>query len=246
VDPCAGADTIHQLRYDAFSEHGAPLAAVQPWILAAALLGTVAIVALARRGGGTETPDTMTLAASGTLFTVGLAVFAFTRGVAHDADNPPPLWEPLRKAPFEDVQAAVLPLMSARSGDACDAPTIGLHRQGWMIDGVLMPTPQEATEALANKRKLWAQVQPRKRFPGVVAAAIPPDTPMRAALPMIEAARRAGYDGEVRALGRIPHRHWPTRTMGDLAYEPRLGCMTLPATLPEDGTWGELLARTGR
>jgi hypothetical protein len=243
TDPCGAADTIHQLRYGDFTEHGAPLAAVKPWLLAAAAAGTVVIVALARRGGAV--PDRMTLAACGGIFAAGLLAFALTRAEAHDAAHPPPLWDPLRVAPFDEEVTAVLPLMSARSGDACEAMTIELHREGWMIDGVLAPTPEAVTEAFAARRKLWDRVQPNKRFPGVVAAAIPPDTTMRTARPMIEAALRAGY-GEVRALGRIPRRSWPTRTLGDLAYRPRLGCVTLPATLPEDGTWGELLARSGR
>jgi hypothetical protein len=235
-DPCADPEVGAQLRYAAFTEHGAPLVDARAWLLAVAVAASVALIVLARRAP-TPLPGKRAFAAPTALLLAGLAAFAGTRAAAHDADHPPPLWR-LSEQTMPDGTPAALRCRT----DVCDAPTLALDARGFSFHGAPVASTAELALRLDAMRGFWQQVQPGKRFPGVLLASFPPDAPMESVAPMLATARAAGYP-VISVLRDLPTARWPTRTLGELAYSVRVCCTPLPAAmeLPERGAWGRVL-----
>lgn len=57
-----------------------------------------------------------------------------------------------------------------------EAPQLTVHGDRAQIDGVAANTAEDVHASLQAKRELWREVQPEKRFPGVVVAAFYPGT----------------------------------------------------------------------
>jgi len=229
VDPCGAPDDVDPLRYELFTSHGAPLQQARVVVLAALVLGSVMIVAFARRDRRPAAPVSKSaLVACAALFGMGLVAFASTRGAAHDAQNPPPLWELKGRTPLGDEVARGLPPAAGCSPQR-DAPLVVLRDGGWEIDGARLSDVAEVRHVLATKRELWHQVNPNKRFPGVVAAAIPAIASEEDMARVLKVAGEAGYR-EVDRLEQVAPRQWATRTLRDFStgYGPRVCRVTLP------------------
>ena len=121
-----------------------------------------------------------------------------------------------------------------------DAPEVHRLDDGrWFIHGTA-DDARGAVEVLRGKRELWKQLLPNNAFPGVAYLRAGADAPFADIAPFVVAAREAGYP-RIQGLQRLPAKHWPTHTLGDLTYTPRLCPAPLPADLAVSGTWAEAL-----
>ncbi len=242
---CGGGPGMIRYRYESFAEAGAPIVSMRGLVLLAAGIASVAILGLAWLDRRRPSLPRGAPRAAGALFAAGLAAFASTRGVAHDAGHPPPLLE-LDAGLYLQVpagRAAALPPAGACDRDVVDGPLMSLEADGrWQVDGMRMSDIAEVAAILSAKRGLWMQIQPDRPFPGLLQAAIPAATPLAEVAPVVEIARGAGFTS-IAALEVLPAQTWPTRTLGDLAYLPR-GCwvkIDIDRRLPREGTWGQLV-----
>jgi hypothetical protein len=233
-----GQPATPELRLVLLDEVNAPLAPLRLAVMIVAALGTALILALARREPASR-PAPRALLLPAVVLALGVAAAALSHGLGHDVRHPPPLWHDAPTAASSGWIPAV---------DACppereivDAPQVRRLNDGtWLVDGVRADDARDAVEALRKKRDLWKQVQPRKPFPGVAYVYAGADAPSAEIAPFIAAAREAGYP-HIQGVQRLPAKHWPTRTLGDLAYAPRLCGAPLPADFAVRGTWAEAL-----
>ena len=227
-------------RYELTVSTGEPLVLGRSALLVVAVISAAAILIAARRPRR-STPSSRELTAAAGLFALGLVAFALTRGAAYDALHPIPLWQPSAMTTFGEVTVASLP----QGKDGCDlndreGPIASFGDGGWSVDGVRIATAADFGDVLAVKKKLWTQVAPGKTFPGLVLAVIPADTSMSLVRPYLQGAREVGYPDLVVLEGRPP-RTFATRTLGEIAYRPRL-CVVRASqadVLPTTGTWGD-------
>jgi hypothetical protein len=226
-------------RYELTVRTGDPLVQGR-WVLLAVAAVAAAAILIAARREQRSSPSSRELKAGAGLFALGLLTFALTRSADHDARHPVPLWQPTGITPFSDARAASLP-----KGEQClvlaeEAPRVELVDGTWLVDGVRAPTAAALADLLAAKKKLWTQVSPRKSFPGLVLASIPADAPMSLVRLYLQAARDVGYP-ELSVLETRPPRAFVTRTLGELAYRPRLCVVRVSQAdaLPTTGTWGD-------
>lgn len=233
---CYGGEPASpEVRLLLLEEVNAPLAPLRLTVLIVAALGTVLILALARREPATRPAPRVWLLPGG-VFALGVLAVVLTSGVGHDVRHPPPLW---RDAPSA-VSSGWLPAV-----DSCpperrmvDAPEVHRLDDGrWFIHGTV-DDARGVVEVLRAKRELWKLLLPN--FPGVAYLRAGADAPFADIAPFIVAAREAGYP-RIQGLQRLPAKHWPTRTLGDLPYTPRLCAAPLPAVLAVSGTWAEAL-----
>jgi hypothetical protein len=226
-------------RYALVVGAGDPLVQGRLALIFVAMVMAVVMLLLARRSPGTPTTKRELLASTG-LFVLGLTAFGLTRGVAHDARHPLPLWQPDGMTTLGETMVAALPREQRCSLGLGDAPLLAFAGGAWMVDGVQSPTATKVGAILAEKKQLWMQVSPGKSFPGLLHAAIPADVPMSLAGPFLEAARAAGYP-RIYVLAGRPPRTFATRTLGVVAYGPRLCFVAVePAdAIPTTGTWGD-------
>lgn len=235
-------------RYRNIVATGAPLSQGGIALVVVAALAAAAILILTRRDRLARIAP-RDLRASASVLALGLSAFVLTRGVAHDARHPLPLWEPDggEQVPWSYVNT--LPPGEHCQLDFRDAPTLRLDESEWTVDGVRYggPAIDGFRKHLVNWRELWKQVNPNRSFPGILAAAIPAGLPMSRVRPFIEAAREAGYP-QLDLLEGLPERTFATRTMGVLEYSPRLCFVTANANAPVPATgplgeWASELAR---
>jgi hypothetical protein len=239
-DPCGDPELMAPLRHEMFASHATLLELARPALVALAVLGSVVLLALARRAPRAEAaPPRGPLLASLALFAVGLAAFLATRDLAHDAAHPPPLWDVAGRSSLPPSQLGALPLTKPCPPPR-SAPEIAWEDGRWYVDGAEARDEAALRERLLAKRALWQAVQPGKPFPGRVALALPSSAPAGVAGRTLAVAGAAGYT-EADLLGRVAPRSWPTRTLGALPYGPRVCRVTLalPAALPPGETWGE-------
>jgi hypothetical protein len=89
TQPARNAEMAPSARHQELVARGDPLLQGRSALLFVAAIGAAGIVIAARRRPGSP-PLPQHLGASVGLFAIGLAAFALTRGVAHDAHHPPP------------------------------------------------------------------------------------------------------------------------------------------------------------
>lgn len=234
-----GGPATMEMRQSWLVEVNAPLAPLRLAVLAAAVLGSALILVFARREPARLPSPRAALVPAG-VFALGLAATAASWGMGHDVRHPPPLFA---GAPLAAQQEGQLPAVAScpAERELVDAPEARLLADGtWLVDGVRGGDAAAAVKILGDKRGLWRQIQPNKPFPGVAYVAAGADVPVADLAPLVTGARAAGYP-HLHGLRRLPARHWPTRTLGDLAYSTRLCAATIPADLPAHGTWAEAL-----
>ena len=235
-------------RYRSIVATGAPLSQGGIALVVVAALAAAAILILTRRDALARIAPRDLRASAGVL-ALGLSAFVLTRGMAHDARHPLPLWEP--DGGFRGLWSYVntLPHGEHCRIDFRDAPMLRFDENGSTLDGVRVSGQaiDGFRELLVNWRELWKQETPNRPFPGILAATIPADLPMSRVRPFIEAAREAGYP-QLDLFEGLPARTFATRTMGVLEYSPRLCFVTANANAPVPATgplgeWASELAR---
>ena len=237
---CYGGEAATpEVRVSLLDAVNAPLGPLRIAVMIAAALGTAVILVLARREPASP-PARRAWILPTAVLAAGVAAFALSRGMGHDVRHPPPLL--LRDEPTI-ASTGWMPTV-----DACppergivDAPQVRRLDDGtWLVDEARAGDVHGAVEMLRLKRDLWAQIQPNRPFPGVAHVFAGASAPAAAIAPLVAAAREAGYP-RIQGVQRLPTRHWPTRTLGDLVYAPAFCAAPLPADLPVRGTWAEAL-----
>ncbi len=209
----SGGPAEPELRLLLLDAVNAPLAPLRLAVMIAAALGTALILALARREPARRLAPHALLLPAG-VFAVGVVAAALSRGLGHDVRHPPPLW---RDAPVA-ASSGWIPAVDACPPERAlfNAPEVRRRDDGtWLVDGARADDARGAVEVLRRKRDLWKQVQPKSPFPGVVYVHAGADASAAEIAPFVVAAREAGYP-HIQGVQRLPAKHWPTHTLGDL------------------------------
>jgi hypothetical protein len=176
-------------------------------------------------------------------FLLGALAWSLTRPLAHDAAYPPPAWVTWQHSAHIRVE---LPPRGASCAAARGTALLEWMGDRVMIDGLSHADSAGVRATLQAKASLGKIVFPDQFVPALSVAA-PGRAPMSDLLPLMEAARVAGYD-EVDALVGHPPRTFATRTRGTL-FEVHHFCRVtwrLDAPLPAADDWGRLLDQMGR
>lgn len=233
---------LPERRYEAIVHLGDPLVHGR-WALIFVALVAAAAILLAARGERRPAASPRETSAAAGLFVLGLVAFALTRGAAHDALHPLPFWEGSAAGWLDPDTVAALPPGESCVPGAQDYPILELGGDGRArVNGGPWGDAAQLLKKLEDMKQLWSQVQPRKRFPGHLGAAIPEKAPIAAVAPLFEAAHTAGYD-DLEVIEALPRRTYVTRTLGEITYRPRVCHVPLQAAvaLPRQGTWGDFV-----
>lgn len=249
-DPCTPPPMKYLLHYEAFTEQGALHGTVRAAVLATSVVASALVIVLARRDSGrAANPGRYAVPPiRAAILGLGLCAFTATRAQAYDRAHPMPLWNDVARSFLEARVAEALPRVAGCPiHEVGRGPALTLDEGRWFLDGILQESPARMTSSLDAKRRLWQQTYPNRPFPGIVTAAIAAATPVEATEPLYSAARAAGYSA-VEALTVLPRRRWPTRTLGEVAYAPRLCGVTwaLDVPLPAQATWNEVVHQQER
>jgi hypothetical protein len=241
-DGCCGGEPCRYRWYEFFGEALGPLASTRTDLLLVALVGSVAILAMARRDRAAPPPSRRTLGVCAGVFALGLLAFASTRAAAHDVQNPPEWWERFGKLGLEAAQVAKLPAAGRCEHSVSYQMVVRWDPEGgFWLDGERVGGDEALREAVFAKVRLWKQVQPGRHYPGPQVA-IDADAPLARVGVLMDIVRAAGLPG-IEALEALPARATPSRALGDVPYDPRLCRVLIGAErrLPSEGTWGELV-----
>ena len=230
-----------------WTEQARILADARPHVVAVAAIGWVAGAWASRDSGERRFGRGAALGAVA-LLALGLAAFAATRGMAHDAHHPIPSdrLEHLG-CPVTALDAQSLPVV-ARGEPLVEGSFVELRQGEALLDGApsTLRSPADLDERLRRRRDLWLQVTRRpasEMLPvEVVAPALLGTEDIATWLRAIE----AHLDRGLVLVAVEPERRFSTHTLGELAGTPH--CGGIPVRLDPEGraltsypTWGDLV-----
>ncbi|APR84749.1 Hypothetical protein A7982_10098 [Minicystis rosea] len=200
------------------------------------LVATAFVLVRARRANAPQTPSMFGPIA---IFVLGLGAFVATRAEAHDVRSPMPL-----RSMGNAVRASWALSLPPASGceSLRDAPLLTHDERGFFLfDDQQVEIDAELRTRLASLRGLWKQVQPNKPYPNVISMALPATMPMADVEPVLATLRATEHES-IEVIEVFPAERWPTRTLGPIAYRPRLCSIHVPdiERLPRARTWGEM------
>lgn len=167
-------------------------------------------------------------------------VYCLVRPLAHDASSPLALSENPELPDRIDLPRA------DRCEAFADGPVVADDDGGLNVDGIAV-TAGDLSALLANKRRLWQQINPREVFPGVLNVLLDAHYPAWEAGKIVRAARQQGYR-DVRVGVAVPPRAVDTHTVGRVEYKPRWCSIRLRGHVDwaAASSWGDVVEETAQ